>query len=190
MAVKTFAVGELATAADVNQYLANAGIVYVGTYTGGNGVATYSPGVVFSAEYDNYMVRVTGGTVATGTTLRMRLGSSSSGYYAGYALTNWGTGGGVLGGADSNATYWTQVGYSAPTNGTDAVIDLRWPFLAQRSRMSTSYAQLGTTSTLGGVQGAGFHNVSTSYDTFTLSTASAANWTSDLTVTVYGYRKP
>jgi len=180
MPAPVFAPFEILTADEMNKV----GLWKVASVTGGNGAATLPVNDVFSSDYLHYRVIVTGGTVATGTTLRLRLGSSSTGYYAGYLLMVYSAAGGVFGN-DNNAAFFTQVGHSAPTTGTDAAFDVRFPFETQRTRFNTAFAQMGTA--LGSIHGAGYHNVATSYTGFTLSTASAANWTSDLTVTVYGY---
>lgn len=84
MPVKTFSVGELATSADVNTYLANAGLVHIATATAAGTNRALAVDNVFTTDYSHYRVVVsmrstintngffyqyidtTGATVATG----------------------------------------------------------------------------------------------------------------------------
>lgn len=173
-----FTAGAVLTAAQMNKV----GLWHVATVTGGNGAASLAVPDVFSADFYNYRVILRGGTIATATNLRMRLGASATGYYSAQEYISFAAGQ-VLAG-DVNATYWTAVGRSTPTNGTDATFDLYNPFEAQRTRIHAMFVDQSTT---GGAQTSlGYHNTATSYTDFTIYTTSG-NWTSDLTVTVYGY---
>ena len=174
-----FTAGAVLTAAQMNAV----GLWHVDTVVGGNGVSSLAVPDVFSADFYNYRVIIRGGTIATGTNVRMRLGASATGYYAAHEYISFAALQ-ILGG-DVNATYWTSVGRSTPTNGTDATFDLYNPFEAARTRIHAMFVDMSTT---GGAQTSlGYHNTATSYTGFTIYTTSG-NWTSDLTVTVYGYR--
>jgi hypothetical protein len=73
MAVKTFAVGELATAADVNLYLANSGLVYVAAGTLSlTTTATNVTGVFNNANYKNYRLLLNVTTRSTTNRVDMR----------------------------------------------------------------------------------------------------------------------
>ena len=178
MAAPTFTSGEVLTAAEINKV----GLWRVATVTGGSGTSSVDVNNVFSADYRNYRVIIRGGTIATGTNIRMRLGASATAYYSSQEYISFAAAQ-VLAG-DVNATYWTVVGRSVPTNGSDATFDLYNPFEAERTRIHAMFVDMSTT---GGAQTSlGYHNAATSYTGFTLFTTSG-NWTSDLTITVYGY---
>ena len=173
-----FTAGEILTAAQMNKV----GLWHVATVTGGSGAASLPVPDVFSADFYNYRVIVRGGTIATGTNLRMRLGASATAYYSAQEYISFAAAQ-VLAG-DVNATYWNGVGRSTPTNGSDGTFDLYNPFEAARTRIHAMFVDMSTT---GGAQTTlGYHNTATSYTGFTIYTTSG-NWTSDLTVTVYGY---
>jgi hypothetical protein len=93
MAVKTFSVGELATSADVNTYLANSGLVWISTTnltTGGS----YTISNAFSSTYQNYMV--TGSftrNAGAGTAYAfLRLGASSADHVMSGQYMTWNSG--------------------------------------------------------------------------------------------------
>ena len=71
MAVKTFTSSTL-TASDTNTYLANAGLVYVTSVTGGTGVTTITVSNCFSSTYDAYRIVLTGGTASSSESLSRR----------------------------------------------------------------------------------------------------------------------
>jgi hypothetical protein len=77
MAVKTFAVGELATSADVNTYLTNAGLVYV-TQVSPTAASTIAVSNCFSSTYDNYKVIVTPVISASASDIRIKLRSGGT----------------------------------------------------------------------------------------------------------------
>jgi len=160
------------------------GLWKVTTVTGGNGTNSLNVPSAFNADFANYRVYVTGGTIAAATNLRMRLGAAATNYYAGYAAFGYAAAGAAYGN-DNGATYWTQVGYCG-TVGTSAIIDIFDPYSSTiRTRFATVIPQMVATG--GVVFGGGYHNTAASYTDFTISTVSAANWTSDLTVEVFGY---
>jgi hypothetical protein len=76
MAVKTFSVGELATSADVNTYLANSGLVYIGgvSFTNATQVDFLN---VFSSSYQTYRIEFEGLTATAGDDFFMRFRSSA-----------------------------------------------------------------------------------------------------------------
>ena len=177
-----FTAGAVLTAAQMNKI----GLWHITTVTDGNGAASVAVADVFSADFTDYRITISGGTIATAQNLRMRLGATATGYYAGYTLTSWNTGGTTLSGGDNNATYWTQVGYQSATNGADGGIILSNPFASARTGFTLQHSQYSTAAGAGSIVGAGFLNNSTSYTGFTLYTTTG-NWTADVTITVYGY---
>jgi len=177
-----FSAGQVLTAAQMNKV----GMWHITTVTGGNGTSSVVVSDVFSADYTDYKITVTGGTIASAQNLRMRLGTTATNYYGGYTLTPWNTGGTTLSGGDNGATYWTQIGYQSTTNGADANIVLQNPFAAVRTGFNLQHSQYITTAGGGSIVGAGFLNNNTSYTAFTLFTTTG-NWTANVTITVYGF---
>jgi hypothetical protein len=176
-----FTAGAVLTAAQINKV----GLWHITTVTGGNGAASVPVADVFSADFNDYQIVVSGGTIATAQNLRMRLGATATGYYAGYITNRYDTGA-LLGGGDNNATYWTIIGHQTSGNGADANIHLTNPFATVRTGMSAAHAQFSTTAGAGPNFGAGFVNNNTSYTGFTVFTTTG-NWTGDITISVYGY---
>lgn len=166
--------------------MSKVGLWHIKTVTGGNGAASVPVTDVFSDDFIDYRVAVTGGTIATAQNLRMRLGASSTNYYAGYVLTPYNTTGGVLGGGDNGATYWTQIGYIGATTGAEANITITSPFQTRRTGFICQHGQFTTAAGLGGINGSGFHNSATSHTDFTIFTTTG-NLTADITITVWGY---
>lgn len=178
-----FTAGQVLTAAQMNKI----GLWHVKTVTGGNGAATLLVSDAFGPDFDDYLITLSGGAIGTVTNIRMRLGTSATNYYAGYTLTAWNTTGATASAGDNGATYWTQVGYQSVSNGADGNIQIRNPYSTLRTAMYCQHSQMTTTAGAGNIVGAGWHNSATSFTDFTISTVSAANWTADITVTVYGY---
>lgn len=173
-----FVAGDILTADQMNKV----GLWHISTVTGGNGTSSLAVPDVFSADYSAYRVLLSGGTIGTATNLRLRLGSSATGYYSSQEYISFAAAQ-VLGG-DVNATYLNGVGRSEPTTGSDGTIEFYNPQAAARTRIHAMFVAMNTT---GGAQTTlGYHNVATAYTGFTVFTT-AGNWTSDLTVEVFGY---
>jgi hypothetical protein len=180
MAIKTFTSGEVLTAANTNDYLANSGLVYVTSATVGTGVSSVAVANCFSATYDNYLVTYSGATTATGQCLQVQLGSTVTGYYGTMIYAGYATGI-VASVVDNNATNWTHCtgGVNAFTNFQGTIMR---PFAAATTSITTVYqdgANAGHKS--------GWLNNSTSYTGFTLIAAGVT--ITGGTITVYGYRK-
>jgi len=159
------------------------GLQLIKTQTIGSAVSSVTVSDVFSSEFDNYRVIVIGGTGSTAQGIHFSLGSSTTGYY-GSALT-------VLHGSDSigyirsnNASAWLDVGISTTAkNFVDVTV--YEPFISTPTGMThlgrADYRTTGGSGTGGG----GFHNVSASYTSFTLSVGGTMTGG---TIRVYGYR--
>jgi hypothetical protein len=165
--------------------MSKVGLWHIKTVVGGSGAASVPVTDVFSADFTDYKINVSGGTIATSQNLRMRLGATATGYYAGYITNRYDTGA-LLGGGDNNATYWTIIGHQTASNGADANIYLSNPYATVRTGMNHSHAQFSTTAGAGAQVGTGFVNNNTSYTDFTLFTTTG-NWTANVTITVWGF---
>jgi hypothetical protein len=181
MAIKTFTTGEVLTAADTNEYLANSGLVYVKSQTVGTTVSSVTVSDAFSSTYDNYRVIMSGGVGSTSIDFSMQLGSTNSDYYGSVVYCNYnestaraiGTNAGIsctyVGGADGS---FAQI-----------IVDINAPNLLNRATTVQGPFQnniaFGTSS----------YRIATNlqYTAFTifcnLGTITGG------TITVYGYRK-
>ena len=190
MAVKTFTT-EVLTSADTNTYLANSGLVYVGT-TAFSGV-TNNFTSVFSATYDSYHVLLTGLNNASATTraIGMKLLNGSTAttdstyqtnqiYQYGASTT---AGSGVL-----NSTSFDLSALSSLTGGSGNIrLDIYNPFTAVNTFIAIQqYTYQSNISAFIMRTGGGIHNTQTSYNGFQL-TGVTDNFSG--TATIYGYRK-
>ena len=152
------------------------------TQTIGTAVSSVVVTNAFSATYDSYKIIVSGGVATDNQNMRLRLGSTSTGYYsAGQNVTYAAVSSGV---GSNNASLFTFVGYGG-TNTIHANIDITNPFQAKRTVYSSARVgpQVGSDFIFGG----GFLNDNTSYTDFTISPVSGT-YTGG-TIHVYGYRK-
>jgi hypothetical protein len=189
MAIKTFTVSETLTASDTNTYLANSGLVYVGSTTLSG--ASTNLASCFSATYDNYRVIIGNLDLSTTTTRPLSIQFSNAGtpvatgydWWASYVYSG---GGGSEGAAATTAWQITQ--FSGDTTPSGSLwIEIGNPF-------GTSYTT-GTNSCFAYQSGAGGYvnrigggvlKNNTSYSGLTVLTSGDSL---SGTVTVYGYRK-
>jgi len=176
MPVPDFSPGEVLTAAAMDSI----GLWLVKTQTIGSGVATQEVTSCFSADYENYLVTVSGGTNSTNSSLNFRLGTTATGYRWTYAYTSFNNS--VQGAGTLNDTSVFYVGF-ANTNGLTAKIDVTAPFL------STSTLITGDGGSVGSFAGhvVGVEPNSTSFTGLTI-VAGSGTMTGG-TIRVYGYRK-
>lgn len=178
MTYPSFASGDVLTAADMNAV----GLWLVKTQTVGTAVSSVNVTGAFSSSYYNYRIIYTGGTSSVDNDLKLTLGASATGYYAGFAYVAYGTGT-VTGLANNNATSWANIG-SQRTTGNSLDVDLFGPNAAFRTGMTARYFGISTGAVGGGM--GGFHNVATAYTDFTI-TCTSGNITGG-TIYVYGYK--
>ena len=174
----TFSAGSVLTAAQMNAV----GLWEIKADTIGSAVATVTVSNAFSADYDAYRVIITGGSSTTNNYIKLTLGSTATGYYAGYSGVTFATGAAALG-ADNNGTSWTASGY-AQTTTLQMNVDIINPFLSKITSCTSFYNQTVTTGGCGVMHG--WLNNTTSFTTFTI-TPNTGTWTGG-TVRVYGYR--
>jgi len=188
---KALAEGQLAyiEASNIVQYYDGAAWATVGPSTAGaltlisattigTTVSSVTVSSAFSATYDAYKIIISGGTGSDQELLALKLGSTTTGYYAGYTGITYSSGAAILG-ADNNAAAFTQAARIS-TNGINLNIELMSPFLAGKTFFSGSIS--GTSNTK---ISSGFLDNSTSYTAFTL-TPTLGTITGG-TIRVYGY---
>jgi hypothetical protein len=181
MPVPDFSPGEVLTAAAMDSI----GLWLVKTQTVGTGASSIVVTNAFSSTYENYLITLTGGTLAADANITMQLGPSSisgynTSYYAGVsratetgATSNLNT---------NNAASWGQIGLGR-ANGVIVSCTLFGPNLNRRTWMRQDYVEIGSSGGWGA--GGGSHQTVGQFTDFTLSAAFAFNGG---TVRVYGYR--
>ena len=174
----TFSSGAVLTAAQMN----GVGLWLVKTQTVGTAVSSVTVSSAFSSDYYNYRIIYTGGTASVDNDLKLTLGASATGYYAGFAYVAYGTGS-VSGVANNNATSWANIG-SQRTVANSLDVDLFGPNAAIQTGMTARYFGIAGGAVGGGM--GGFHNATTQHTAFTI-TCTSGNITGG-TIYVYGYK--
>lgn len=174
----TFSSGAVLTAAQMN----SVGLWLVKTQTVGTAVSSVTVSSAFSSDYANYRIIYNGGVASTDNDLKMTLGSSATGYYAGFAYVAYGTGT-ISALSNNNATSWANIG-SQRTVQNSVDVDLFGPNLAVQTGMTARYFGISAGAVGGGM--GGFHNATTQHTAFTI-TCSSGNMTGG-TIYVYGYK--
>ena len=157
------------------------GLTLISSTTIGSAVASVTVSGAFSATFDGYKIVVSGGVGSVDEKLGLKLGASTTGYYAGVGTINY-PGATTSNASDNNAASWTRAGRQGPL-GISLNIDLVNPYLAARTTIFGNYIIMETSSGAG--YNSGFHNVATSYTDFTLTPA--AGTLTGGTIRVYGY---
>jgi hypothetical protein len=147
----------------------------------GSAVGSVTVTGAFSATYDNYVIMISGGVGSATGTLRLTLGSASTGYYSKtiYGLYSDNA---VNGFGASNAANWANAGYTT-TNALSFNATLTNPFLAKNTLINSNNAAATTTDAFYSLQG--YLADTTSYTAFTLTPASGT--LTGGTIRVYGY---
>lgn len=173
MSFPVFASGDVLNASDMNAV----GLWLVKIQTVGSGVSSVTVTGAFSADYDNYLITLAGGSASALGDIRLQLGSSTASYknqliYGTYASTPL-----AYGATLSNFGY---VGGS-DVGEANAEIVLNSPFLTKYTKCFARY-----TNSNAGVSFFGQHEVASSYTAFTL--ICGAGTLTGGTIRVYGYR--
>lgn len=160
----TFTAGQVLTAAQMNK----AGRWLISTTTITAGASTHPVSNVFSSDYDNYEVVVSGGSGSGSAYLTLILGATVTGYY--YATTALTFAAGAVSYAfGANAASFANAGYMT-TSTCDAYFQLRNPYASDET---TFWGQSVISTTSGStINTAGYLNNTTSYTGFTLATTS------------------
>lgn len=162
----------------------NSALVLISSTTIGTAVTSVALTSVFSSTYDNYKIILSGGAASATSDGSFVLGSTTSGYYTGFAYQQISGAGssttstGVTNGASSGTVF----AYSA--NGINGMIDLYQPFLTSRTNYFFTAQTMATAGNRW--QGGGFQDSATSFTGITFSTQSGHTITGG-TIKVYGY---
>lgn len=180
-----FTAGQILTSDDMNETgsaVNGLGMFMIKSQTVGTAVSSVTVSSAFSSDFANYRIIYTGGTASVDNDLKLTLGASATGYYAGLAYVPYGTGV-VSGIANNNATSWANIG-SQRTVRNSLDVDLFGPNEAIQTGMTARYFGIAG-GAVGGSMG-GFHNATTQHTAFTI-TCTSGNITGG-TIRVYGYR--
>ena len=158
------------------------GLVSIKTQTIGSAVASVNVTGAFSSTYDNYLIVVSGGSASANQNMTLKLGSTTTGYYAGgtfagYAAATFGQ----L--QQSNGASFPFAGFST-TAGNVAYIIVQSPNQAKATTYITQNAN-NNSGTGGSYFVGGYLDNTTQYTDFTL--AVAGTMTGGV-INVYGYK--
>jgi hypothetical protein len=156
------------------------GMHLVKTQTVGTGVSSVAVTGAFSADYQKYLVTLSGGTASTTCILGLQLGSTVSAYngtliYAAYGATAVS----VVSTATGTTFVYSGIGY---TDGAHLTLEIQNPFLTQPTFVRSIWSSKVEAGSYGGVM-----NNTTSYTGFTITPSGGATLTGG-TINVYGYR--
>jgi len=174
MPVPDFSPGEVLTAAAMDSI----GLWLVKTQTIGAGVSSVTVTGAFSADYDNYLITVSGGTGSASGSLKLQLGSAVTNYHYTFSYSNYASTPLAVGTAiDTSFVYAGSV----TTSSLGMYCTVQNPFLTEETFVQGSTANATFAGTLSGVK-----RDTTSYTAFTIS-PSGGTLTGG-TIRVYGYR--
>jgi hypothetical protein len=170
-----FVAGQVLTAAQMNQV----GLWLVKSETIGSAVASVTVTDAFSADYDNYLITINGGTGSTSADITLRFGAVTTGYYWNLSGSAWNNTPVTAGG--NNESYIRYCGTIDTTTGYSSEIGVQSPFLTKQTVANSRVAL-----TSGGYTMVGMLNTSTSYTSFIIEPSTGT--ITGGTIRVYGYR--
>lgn len=169
---------------EANAHMNKVGLWLIKTQATGSAQSSVVVSDVFSADYENYRIIVSGGSASGNIGLNMTLGATTTGYYYGHHHVTWAGTGVAQGGA--NATSWSAIGLGTST-ALSMIADVSLPFATARTLINASSVYTDTTAATGFARWTnGFLDNATSYTAFTLTTSSGT--VTGGTVYVYGWR--
>ena len=174
MSFPVFASGDVLNASDMN----GVGLWLVKSQTVGSGVASVTVTSAFSADYDNYLITISGGTGSTSSELRLRFGAAATNYKFSFTYTTYASTPLAVGSAAATAIDYVG---QATSSSIGANIFVQNPFLTEHT-----FASGACTTELFAGQTSGYLNTTTSYTDFTVLTGTGT--LTGGTIRVYGIR--
>jgi hypothetical protein len=176
MSFPVFASGDVLNASDMN----GVGLWLVKTQTIGTGVSSVVVTGAFSADYDNYVIRVSGGTASANGSVRLQMNTSTgSTYLMAGTYGNFGVNSGLTYNPAAT-TSWSDIMLGG-TAGSSTYVLLNGPFASRPT--------YGFTETQNNATFYKFSLVETSTNSNTGFTLTPASGTlTGGTIRVYGYR--
>jgi hypothetical protein len=157
-------------------------LTLISTTTIGSAVSSVNVTSAFSATYDNYQIIVSGGVGSGNVAIRLKLGATATGYYAGGAYWTFASAS-TAPYNQSNTAFW-DIGRTT-ANSLDAHIVLKSPNLAKVTTFNTISSISTVTNGEMFIRG-GMLNDTTQYTDFTLTPSSGT--ITGGTICVYGYQ--
>jgi hypothetical protein len=181
----TFSAGEILTSDVMNDVstLGNyQGLFHIKTQTVGTAVSSVTVTGAFSADFDNYLILMSGGTGSTAASIGIEIGGSTTGYY-GFLSYGDSSASTIFGAGRNNQAICNFVGGCLSTGQTAHVrVEVMGPFKAAYTKFANGMYQ--NSGAYGTMQGE--HRVATSYTSFKLVPESGT--ITGGSVRVYGYR--
>jgi hypothetical protein len=174
-----FTAGQVLTAAQMNKV----GLWLVKSQTIGSAVSSIVVSDVFSADFNNYIITLSGGQASTANVLQMTLGSTTTGYYDGERRITWANTTSDAG--NINQSSWAKC-FRGQTTTLSGTILLFNPFATTNTFYSGLNVFLDTTNGFANFSGGQLANT-TSYTAFTLTTNTGT--VTGGNVDVYGMRQ-
>lgn len=160
--------------------VANQGLTLVKTQTVGSAVSSVTVTNAFSSTFDNYRIVMSGGTQSQSEDLKLKLGSSATGYY-GFLVYGSSSSTTVNGANRNNTAQFDWVGGGIAGQASHVFVEVLSPFASTYTKLRNAGYQNG--SNYGTMQGE--HRVASSYSSFTILTAIGT--ITGGTIRVYGY---
>ena len=190
---KTLAEGQYAFLEDTNEtqvYVGSSwvavgasGLVFISRTTIGSAVSSVTLSNIFSADYDNYRIMISGGSGSTGTYLRFQFsGAATAAYFKQLFYGAWTSGNAQLAGSAGTEAFWNYMG-TVDSTSLQACVDIQSPYLSEHTYAHSYYAR---GPHLGGVS-VSLLNDSASYTGVDIFPATGTF--SDGNIDVYGYSK-
>jgi hypothetical protein len=160
----------------------SAGLVFISRTTIGSAVSSVTLSNIFSADYDNYRILISGGSGSTNAFLQFSFsGAATAAYNYQIMYGAWNTTASASGASGSEALF-PYMGTCTPTS-LQGCVDIQSPYLTEQTFLGSFYARPGH---IGAVT-ANVLNDTSSYTGVTVSPASGTF--SDGNIDVYGYVK-
>ena len=157
------------------------GLVLIKSQTIGSAVSSVTVSDVFSANYENYKIIISGGVASATTVLQTQLGTTATGYYYGGDARTYA--GASLNIQAANTTNWYAGEGSVNTLEMDIIV--KNPFTAKNTTFTGQFSPARTDAYWIAV--GGYLANTTSYTAFTITPNGGATLTGG-TIRVYGYR--
>jgi len=161
----------------------SAGLVFISRTTIGSAVSSVTLSNIFSADYDNYRILISGGSGSSNQFIQFSFpGAATAAYNYQILYGAWNTTTASASGASGAVPYFPYMGTCTPTS-LQGCVDIQSPYLTEQTFLGSFYARPGHI-------GAVTANVLDDTSSYTGVTVSPASGTfSDGNIDVYGYAK-
>ena len=160
----------------------SAGLVHISRTTIGSAVSSVTLSNIFSADYDNYRILISGGSGSTNAYLQFSFpGAATAAYNYQIVYGAWNNTASASGASGATA-YFPYMGTCTPTS-LQGCVDIQSPYLTEQTFLGSFYARPGHIGTVT----ANVLNDTSSYTGLTVAPASGTF--SDGNIDVYGYAK-